>query len=64
MSVAKLPSGVFLSYTDSGKPSAEDYETFVVVHGVAYNAGKVPLLFLLIGHRIVLTAKYRATEQG
>ena len=41
MSVAKLPSGVFLYYTDSGKPTAaEDYDTFVVVHGVAYNSGE------------------------
>jgi len=41
MSVAKLPSGVFLYYTDSGKPATEEkYDTFVIVHGVAYNAGR------------------------
>jgi hypothetical protein len=42
MSVAKLPSGVSLYYTDSGTPpAAEEYDTFVVVHGVAYNAGEL-----------------------
>jgi len=39
MPTAVLPSGVSLYYTDSGVPSAAEYDTFVIVHGVAYNAG-------------------------
>jgi pimeloyl-ACP methyl ester carboxylesterase len=42
MSVATLPSGVYLYYTDSGTPREAEYDTIVVVHGVAYNAGTSP----------------------
>jgi len=39
MPIAHLPSGVYLYYTDSGAPKATEYDTIVIVHGVAYNAG-------------------------
>jgi len=39
MPTAELASGVYLYYTDSGVPSSLNYDTIVIVHGVAYNAG-------------------------
>lgn len=39
MPVAQLLNGVQLYYTDSGEPADPDYDTIVIVHGVAYNAG-------------------------
>jgi pimeloyl-ACP methyl ester carboxylesterase len=39
MSTVVLPSGVSLYYSDFGKPSVDEYDTFVLVHGVAYNLG-------------------------
>ena len=39
MPVAHLPQGAQLYYTDSGEPSEPEYDTIVIVHGVAYNAG-------------------------
>ena len=43
MPIATLPTRVKLYYTDSGKPSEPDYDTIVIVHGVAYNGGTLIL---------------------
>jgi len=64
MPLATLPTRVKLYYTDSGKPSEPEYDTIVIVHGVAYNAGTLlPVLSDGIDISTLLSTQCRPTQQ-